>query len=343
MADFPSVLVIFNEPVLAKDHPDAAAEFDVIEATELVVKILQNAGFPTRQLGFSYEPRVLLDELRDRRPNVVFNMFEGLATQTATEISVVSLLEWLNVPCTGSPAFALALGRDKIRTKYLLQGAGVPTAEFQVIERLPIGAWPFAWPAIVKPALQDCSVGIEQGSVVTSQHSLEQRVAYTLERFGAPVLIERFIFGRELHANIIEEAGEAPDMPNYVCVPLCEIRFTSRPGENYWPIYSYEAKWNAQSDEFKTTPQDTVVRLPADLQERIDKIAIDAYKLVGLRDCGRIDFRLTDDGQPFVLEVNPNPYLHGEAIIDGLKTMGRSHPQFIENMVWAAWKRGGGS
>ncbi len=336
----PRVLVIYNEPILPADHRDSASELDVIESTGVVVKFLQSAGFSIRQLGFSFDPRPLLDELRDHPPDVVFNMFEGLATQTATEISVVGLLEWLNVPFTGSPSSAIALGRDKIRTQLLLRGGGLNVANSQVIDRLPIAAWPHAWPAIVKPACQDCSVGIDQESVVTNQPDLECRVASTLERYGAPVLVEEFIFGRELHANIIEEPGEGDAEPNLVCVPLCEIRFAEkRGGQGYWPIYSYEAKWNTLSDEFKNTPLNTVVEVSPAWWERICRDSLHAYKLTGLRDCGRIDLRVTEDGRPFVLEVNPNPYLHGEGIIDGLKAIGRSHSKFIENMVWLALAR----
>ena len=330
----PRVLVIFNEPVLPKDHPDAASEHDVIEATAGVVKILNAAGFPTRQVGFSYDPRPLLDELRDHPTEVVFNMFEGLATQTGTEISVVGLLEWLNVPFTGSPSSAISLGRDKIRTKYLLQGAGLPTADFLVIDRAPSAPWPYGWPAIVKPACQDCSIGIDQGSVVTTQAELDQRVVYILDRYGPPVLVEAFVFGREFHANLIEEGDEL------FSVPLAELRFAYSAGQPYWPIYSYEAKWNEKSPEFQGTPIDSGVVLDSGPMDTVRRAAVEAYKLVGLRDYGRIDLRVSEDGTPYILEVNPNPYIHSDAIIDGLKMTGRSHAKFIENLIWSAVARG---
>ena len=300
----------YNEPVLPADHPDSASEFDIIESTGVVVKLLQSAGFAIRQLGFSRmtRDRFQQEELREHPPDVVFNLFEGIASQTATEISVAALLEWLNVPFTGSPSFAIALGRDKIRTQTLLRGAGLNVAKSQVIEQLPIAAWPYAWPAIIKPACQDCSVGIDQGSVVTNQQALERRVAHTFELYGAPVLIEEFIFGRELHANIIEELGQSSDAPQLVCIPLCEIRFAEKHGgENSWPIYSYEAKWNMSSDEFRNTPLATVVDVPPEWSEQIRHDALRAYKLVGLRDCGRIDLRVTQDGRPFVRRGEPQP------------------------------------
>jgi D-alanine-D-alanine ligase len=335
----PQVLVIFNTPVLPADHPDAAAEHDVLEATALVVKPLSEAGFPLRQLGFARDPQPLLEELRDHPPDVVFNMFEGLATNTETEASVPSLLEWLDVPFTGCPSFAIAIGRDKIRTKQLLRGAGVPTAEFQIVEQFPVSPWPYAWPAIVKPACQDCSIGIEQASVVTTQRGLDERAACMLERYGPPVLIEEFISGREFHANLIEEPQEGGGAPRLLPVPLAEIRFNRSQSSGFWPIYSYDAKWNTQTEEFRVTPLQSVVELPAPMQQAVDRVAVDAYRVLGLRDCGRVDIRLSEDGRPYVLEVNPNPYLHSDAIIDGLKVSGRSHAKFIEGLVWNAYAR----
>lgn len=333
----PRVLVAYNEPVLPADHPDALSETDVLEAADLVAKALEAEGFPTRRVGFARDPRPLLDALRDERPDVVFNMFEGLADQTATEVSVAALLEWQRVPFTGAPSFALALGRDKARAKQLMLGAGLPTAAFQVIEEGPALPWPYPWPAIVKPACQDCSVGIDQASVVTNQADLDERVAAVLGRFGPPVLVEEFIFGRELHAHVLEERGS----PALTVPPLSEITFSYPPGRRFWPILSYDAKWKTDSPEFQSTPHNTVAKLPPALEDRLKRCAIRAYKLIGLRGIGRVDFRVTEDGRPYVLEVNPNPYLHGEGLVDGLVAVGRTHEQAIADMVWKALEHAG--
>jgi D-alanine-D-alanine ligase len=330
----PRVLVIFNQPVLPVEHPDAAQEHDVIESTDIVVKSLKEAGFPVRSLGLAFDPQPLLDEVAGNRPDVVFNMFEGIATRTETEISVAALLEWLGVPFTGSPSSAIALGRDKIRAKQLLRGGGVNTADFQWLDQAGGRPWPHPFPAIVKPALQDCSVGIEQQSVVVNQAELDARVALILERYGPPVLVEQFLPGREFLANVIEEPnGEL------LFVPVTELRFARKPEQKLWPIYSYNAKWNTQTEEFQTSPFATALELEGSLQAEINRVVEQAYRLVGLRDYGRVDLRLDEAGRPCVLEVNPNPYLHGEAIIDGLKSLGRSHDEFLANLVWAAHRR----
>src|SRR5262249_39234874 len=99
----PRILVLYNQPVLPTDHPDAESEHDVLDTVADTVKILDAAGFDVRQLGIDYDPRPLLDELRDRRPDAVFNLFEGIATQPGTEVSVAALLEWLGVPPPPAP------------------------------------------------------------------------------------------------------------------------------------------------------------------------------------------------------------------------------------------------
>lgn len=334
----PKVLVIYNEPVLSADHPDAASERDIIDVAAAITQILVDAGFPTRCISFNHDPGTLLAELRESPPDVVFNLFEGLATNNLTEIAVAGLLEWLGLPFTGSPSFAIALGRDKVRTKYLLQGAGLPTPAFLVVDKGPCPRWPHAWPAIVKPACQDASLGIEQASVVTEQAQLQERVVHVLERFGPPVLVEQFIFGREFHATFIEDPGESPLHPQLTPLPLGEIRFEYKPGAPYWPIYSYAAKWEEEAEEYLSTPM-TMAEVSPELAERVTRVGRQAFRLAGMRDYGRVDFRVPAEGEPYVIEVNPNPYLGSVSVLSGLQAIGRSYPQLIVDIVWAALGR----
>src|SRR5215218_6145493 len=94
----PRVLVVFNQPVLPPDHPDYASEFEIIETSESIEGYVRAAGYDTRRFGYDRDPQVLLDELAARPVDVVFNLFEGVADQTETEIAHASLLEWLGVP-----------------------------------------------------------------------------------------------------------------------------------------------------------------------------------------------------------------------------------------------------
>jgi D-alanine-D-alanine ligase len=322
----PRVLIVYNEPVLPPDHPDYASESDIHETVEEVAKVLPPDRFEVERLGYARDPRVLLDRLRAWRPDVVFNLFEGEADRTETEVYHAAVLEWAGVSFTGSPAFALALGRDKVRAKHLFRGAGLATAAFQMAESPGPPPWPHGWPAIVKPACQDASVGIDQGSVVKSQAEVDARVAYVFEKYGGPVLVEEYIPGREFHVHVLD----GPDGPPMV-LPATEIRFEA--GAGYWPIYTFQGKWNEQSVEFKTTPYDTAVELPAPMWGQVVDICAAAYRLVGMRDYGRVDLRVTPDGRAYVLEVNPNPYLNSKALVDGLARVGRSFPEFVQSLV----------
>lgn len=334
----PRVLVVFNQPVLPPDHPDYASEFEIIETSESIETYVRAAGHPTHRFGYARDPRDLLDELAARPVDVVFNLFEGLADQTETEIAHALLLEDLGIPFTGAPASALATGRDKVRTKVLLREAGLPTAEFEVVDARPAPTWPHPWPAIVKPAYQDGSVGIDQGSVVESQAALADRVDWVLERFGGPVLIERFLFGREFHINMFEPPGTT----EVRVVPPAEVCFRPQAGEALWPIYSYAAKWDEASPEYRAAPIETGLDLPEPLKTRATDVCTRAYRLVGLRDYGRVDVRVTPDGTPYVIEVNPNPYLDSIVLVDGLKEMGQTYGGFVGGLVARAWARKGG-
>jgi D-alanine-D-alanine ligase len=335
----PTILVLYNEPVLPLDHPDAGSEHDIYDTANDTFKVLRAAGFGVLRLGINYDPQPLLTLLKEKRPDAVFNLFEGLATQTATEVSAAALLEWLNVPFTGCPALALALGRDKVRAKYILAASGIPTPEFVVVEALPVPRWRRGWPAIVKPAYQDASVGIDQNSVVTSQKQLEERVKFVLANYGAPVLVERFVSGREFHVNIIEPRSAAPAVPPMV-LPLCEIAFSNdTPGR--WPVYTFTAKWHENSDEYRAAPVRAPVEIPADDFARLSLIAQRAYRTLQCRDYARVDVRMDEGGNFYVLEMNPNPYLNSLALVNGLVAIGRTHEWLLVEMVLAALARGG--
>jgi D-alanine-D-alanine ligase len=334
----PSVLVLFNEPVLPADHPDALSEVDVLDTVADTTKVLRAAGFNIRQLGINLDPRPLLDELKTHQPDAVFNLFEGVATQTATEVSVAALLEWLNVPFTGCPSLSLALGRDKIRTKHLLKAAALPTPDYLVIEQFPVPDWKYGWPAIAKPALQDASVGIDQGSVVSDQAQLSDRVRYLLDTYEGPVLIEQFLSGREFHIHVIEDSTAGVN--EIKVLPLAEIVYQKN-DKNAWPIYSFTAKWHMDSEEFRACPLIAPIELPPEPTAILNDLSSQAFRLLQCRDFARLDVRMSSNGEFNILEMNPNPYLNSIALVKGLEAVGSTHERFVIEMTLNAIARGG--
>jgi D-alanine-D-alanine ligase len=337
----PRVLVLYNQPILPSNHPCASSEAGIVEAVETYRRALDEAGYPVRCLGVGEDLAAVIAGVRAERPDVVFNLFEGLATQAGTEATLVGLLEWLGVPYTGSPPAALSLGLDKYRTKQLLRGAGLPTPAFVAVEGLPAPEWPGGWPAIVKPAQQDASVGIEQASVVTTPEQLQGRCAFVLENFGPPALVEQFIPGREFHVHLFEEGGNA-DVRPFSMLHVAEILFLEQaPG--YWPIYSYDAKWSVESPEYDATPLQAPVALEPERLAALGEVARQAYDLVGCRDYGRIDARMTPEGEFFLLEVNPNPNPNSKLIGMAMEEHGRSRAEFATMLVRNALARARGS
>ena len=332
----PRVLLLTNRPVLPPDHPDRLSEIDVVETADEVARVLPPDRYEVERFAYARDPRLLIDKLAGWKPDCVFNLFEGEADRSETEIYNAALLEWAGVPFTGAGSFGQAVGRDKVRTKYLLRGAGVPTPPGQVVERPPADAWPHPWPAIVKPAYQDASIGIDQGSVVATQPELDARVAYVFDRFGGPVVVEQFIAGRELQVHLFDDPADGA----LRLTPAAEIVYEYPPGAGFWPVYSYEAKWNEKSVEYRASKLVGGLTLPGPLGDRVAAMCVSAYRLVGLRDYGRIDLRVTADGEPVVIEVNPNPHLNSAVLIEGLKVMGRTFPDFVRGLVANALKRG---
>jgi D-alanine-D-alanine ligase len=327
------VLILYNEPVLPITHPDADSEHEILYTVDAVHEALKAAGYRVDRLGVARDPDVLLSGIRDHRPDVVFNLFEGLADFNSSEAHVAGLLEWLGLPFTGCPYQTLCLARTKHVTKQLLKGAGLPTPEFFVVEQLPVPPCPLDWPVIVKPATQDASVGLDQGSVVTDQQRLETRVASLLDTYGPPVLVEQFVRGREFNLGLIE----APDLR---VLPVSEILFVEK-DPAYWPIVTYDAKWKPGSRDYEATPPSYPANVTPKLQEKLAALAVQAFRLLACRDYARVDFRVRPTGRPYILEVNPNPDFSPVAgLAGGLASAGLDHAQFTVELVQRALARG---
>jgi D-alanine-D-alanine ligase len=353
------VLILFNQPVLPLHHPEAESESEVLLTVEHVSRSLEEMGHQVSRLGVGRDPEHLVRDIRRTCAEVVFNLFEGVPGESDSESCVASVLEWLGMPFTGSPSSTLSLARNKPLTKFVLRGAGLPTAEFLTIDdpgrsrlqaldgelRSDGTGHVLRWPLIVKPADHDASVGIEQASVVTSPDALQWQAASLFKRFGGRVLIEEFLAGRELTVGVIETRKEIPAdfrdrQPGFwrLALPVSEFEF--QPSADRWPIVTYDSKWSDTSDEYALTPYREIADIPTALSDRLRRLALQTFTMLGLRDYGRIDFRLDTNDQPFILEVNPNPDISPTAGLAGvLKAVGLSFRDLADDLVWQALAR----
>ena len=292
----PNVLVLHNQPLSPHDHPAADSEQAIVEIAHRQSEILRGEGFHTQVLALGMTPDILWTELKSGKHDVVLNLYEGTLDDPESESYIAGLLQWSGVPFTGCPMPALALARAKHTSKMVLHGAGLPTARFIVVEREPIPPMALKWPVIVKPATQDASVGIENDSVCADRTQVEAKVRDLLARFDGPVVVEEYIEGREIMVAMIE-------LPELVSLPPAEVLFDGKkPGD--WNILTYSLKWNPES---VSAPSKFPADLDAALAERLGDLARRAYRVLGARDYARVDFRVDQAGQPFILELNPNP------------------------------------
>ena len=328
----PRVVVLYNEPILPPDHPDYESEHDVLETVGAVEHHLIRAGHEVARLGVT-DPAGVIDAFRDRRPDVVFNLFEGAGGRSASEVYMAGLLEWLGVPFTGSPCRALSLADSKHLTKHLFRSAGIPTPAFVIAGSEPVLNCPLEWPVIAKPAQEHASVGMDQGSVVTNREQLNARVQRLLHAYGPPVLVEQFIRGRELNVALVET-------PELRALPISEILFVNR-DPSYWPIVTYDAKWKPGSAADEETPPRCPAEVAPELAAQLEAIARQAFQLLGCRDYVRFDFRVSEAGEPYLLEANPNPDFNPTAGLSrALAAAGTSHAAFTEQLVRNALARG---
>lgn len=330
----PRVLILFNQPVLPADHPDRGAEDDVLYSVKVVGDSLKAVGIPFQSFGLTDDLSSLIARLNRRDFDVVFNLYEGTADRSVTEVYLTGLLEWLGISYTGCPSFTLAVARNKPVAKRLFQAAGISTAEFAEVSAPELPDWT-AFPAIVKPASEDASIGIDQEAVVSTPDELTARVKYVLDHYGPPVLVERYIPGREIQVSLIDLNGDGRP----AVLPFAEIAFKPANGSTLWPIYTYTAKWHEESEEYKQAPVLVGVSVPAKVSNALKDVAVRVYHLLGARDYARIDTRVTLSGEVYVLEMNPNPAISSLMIDEGLPAVGSTYDKFIAALVHNATAR----
>jgi D-alanine-D-alanine ligase len=241
-----------------------------------------------------------IDKLRRARVDLVFNLCESIDGVAALEPPVISVLELLNLPYTGSSSWTTSLCLRKHVVNAALERAGLPVPKFAVVRRG--GIIPsVGFPSICKPAAEDASIGIEQRSVVRTTRALTERVGAMLERWDE-VLVQRFVEGREVNVGILGDA----------VLPIAEIDFGNMP-KGMWRIVTYRSKWEEGCDEDLGSAPRCPARLPASVAAQLRRIAIAAWRIAGGSGYGRVDMRIDERGRPWILEVNANPDIAPDA------------------------------
>ncbi len=297
------------------------AEFDTRETVDALAGAIERLGHRVERIEVSGPASRTVARLEAYGPDLIFNTAEGRRGRFR-EAFFPALFDELGMPYTGSDAYALALTLDKQLTKLVLAQHGIPTPRWQYVEdpsRLQINA--LRYPVIVKPNFEGSSKGITQDSVVEDPLRLHALVEAALARYPAGVLVEEFVVGRDVTVPFLEAA--APERHG-VLQPVEYVVDVAASATRRYAIYDYELK--TKLDKLVS------VRAPAKVRraqaERIQQVCESIYRVLGIRDLGRIDLRLGDDGHLHFLEINALPSLepgagiYAAAALEGLHADG---------------------
>jgi D-alanine-D-alanine ligase len=266
--------------------------------------------------------------------DLAFNLTESYAGDDTKEMNVAAYMDLIGLPYTGAGPHAHFLAQDKATAKKMFHFHDIRTPYFATAYRGNIDhAHDVKFPLIVKPQLEDGSIGIDAEAVVSSVKELMERVEYVQNEFDSPALIEEYIEGREIYAAILGSYEKAE------VLPLVELDLSQLP-EGTPRIASRDVKFETTSEAYKLTQSKIAEDLNEETVQKLSDTALAAYRAVKLRDYGRIDMRLTPDGEVFVIEANPNPWLSSKhEFAMAAKKFGLSYTQLIEKIVGLALDR----
>lgn len=292
-----------------------------------------------RELG--HEPSFL--PVDGRRPTLAriarhdadlfFNLVESYAGDDTMEMHFAAYLDLVGKRYTGASPAASFLAMDKSVAKKIIRFHGLYTPYAAVVYRGRVEhAQDIRFPVIVKPASEDASKGIDAGAVVSSIKELMERISYVHDEFDCPALLEEYIEGREIYAAILgNEKREA--------LPLVELDLSKLP-DGMPHIAGYEVKFDTRTEAYRKTKSAPARDLGEETTEQIQQAALTAYQALKLRDYGRIDLRLAENGRVYVIEANPNPWLDPAAeFAMASKESGRSYKETIGAIVELAVRR----
>lgn len=316
------VLVVYNHsPYLIKGElRDMLAEQGVLACAEAVSRALAERC-EVCSVAIHADVEIALASYSSSEWTI-FNLGEGVQGRLFEEARIAWALEAMGYRLTGSGGLALARSIHKAHAKQLFERAGVPTPPWRIFRNALEAEDSLGFPVIVKPVAEDGSLGIGPDAVAHTPAALRERVDYIGTHYRQAALVERFIEGREFNVSVW---GEPPEL-----LPLAEIDFRDF-ADPFERIVSFDAKWDEGSFAYHHTPVMCPANVSPRLAARISNAARSAWDAIGCAGYARVDIRVDDQEQPYVVEVNCNPDLSPEA---GFYQAARGAGLSYEDMIW---------
>lgn len=327
------ITVLVDEWTVQTPDPEFTEEPDTPMTEFHVVDSLRQLGHNVSVVGVSEDVVALATHLSEHKCDLAFNLTEQIAGDRLMDKNIVGILEIMGIPYTGSGPMGLMLSRDKRLCKQLLSLHRIRVPGFV---SLPIGRKirvpkSLKYPLVVKPAYEDGSEGISNASLVTNEKALEDRVSYVHESWHQPVIAEEYVEGREFYVSVIGNQRLS-------VLPIRECKLGE--GDPDGPVMAtYSVKHNAKYRE-RWNIKFGFAELEPDVFRRIERTCKNVYRILHLRDYGRLDLRLTPEGRITILECNPNPDLaYGEEVAESAEQAGIAYEKFIDKIIRFALAR----
>ncbi len=330
------LVVLIDIEIVKDEDPAFEGRTDAVRQTMefQVSQALRDLGHAVEVVPFRDDVIQTMTALREKAPDVVFNLTEHFGGDRRKDAHVAAMLELLGLTSTGTSTAGLMLCRDKAVCKRVL---GYHRIRQPLFHEVPVGrsrpAGRLAFPMIVKPLFEDASDGISLASVVRTREELDERIALVHGKMKQPAICEEFIEGREIYVALLGNE-------RLQVLPPRELIFGPR--EDGGPTIAtarvkfddaYRKKWGIEYRHAEIEPA---------LEKQIARISKRVFRLLAMRDYGRIDLRITPDNEVAFIEANPNPALGVEDdVAESAYRAGLTYPQLIERIVQQAARRRG--
>lgn len=312
-------------------HTQDALEDPLDPVLAQIEEALARLGHEPSRIVVDDKVQPVVTALAQSPPDLVFNLCESFGGRSALESNVAALLNLLDLRYTGSSPAGLIVAGDKTLTKKVLSFHGILTPKFATVFRGTVDwAGDIEFPLIVKPPQEDASLGITGKSVVRDVKELLETMSSLQTEYKSAVLAEQFIEGREFYVGVL--GNSSPE-----ALPVIELDFSGFPADKP-RIASWAAKWGDDGDETGAEFAGTKSVFPTDVGEELieamQRVAVDSFNALRLRDYARIDLRVTDGGEIYVIEANPNCYLEaGSEFARAAAQSGLQYDQLIEKII----------
>ncbi|HQP10628.1 MAG TPA: ATP-grasp domain-containing protein [Candidatus Omnitrophota bacterium] len=330
------VLMLFSSPYnkpRGYDYREEFADPENMYTENDVYRALQANGYDVSILGLHNTVTPLFEEIKENRPDVIFNLVEVFDGKSYLEKNMAALLEMLEIPYTGATSDNIFICNNKALNKKILKFHKIKIPRFYTFYRKR-RVWLSAklkLPAIVKPLCEEASRGISLASIVDREEALLDRVKFIHQHMNMDAIAEEYIEGRELYVTVIGHKRLS-------VLPAREIKFGELAEDAR--IATYRAKWDDQYREKWGIKSVYAGKLANGVEEEIADVCKRAYRAMNIRSYLRFDIRVTSDGKVYIIEANANPCIAKiDEVAQSAMKAGMSYEQLIRKIVRLAVRK----